>query len=91
MTRAKPDLSLDGILNTKYATPLIETQSLRALRRLTREAAISPGAQLDLIVTAEINDWLASAPFDWRSDVSERIGARFKLITGAAVDVKADR
>lgn len=91
MTRAKPDLSLDDILNTKYATPLIETQSLRALRRLTREAVISPGAQLELIVTAAINDWLASAPFDWRSVVSERIGARYNLVTGAAVDVKADR
>jgi len=91
MTRAKPDLSLDDVLNTKYATPSIETQSLRALRRLTREAAISPGAQLELIVTTEINDWLASAPFDWRSDVNNRIGARFNLVTGSAVDVKADR
>lgn len=91
MTRAKPDLSLDDILNTKYATHSIETQSLQALRRLMRESVISPGAQLELIVTAEINDWLASAPFDWRSDVSERIGARFKLVTGSAVDVKADR
>jgi len=91
MTRAKPDLSLDDILNTKYATPSIETQSLRALRRLTREAVISPGAQLELIVTPEINDWLASAPFDWRSDVNNLIGARFKLVTGATVDVKADR
>jgi Ribonuclease G/E len=91
MTRAKPDLSLDDVLNTKYATPSIETQSLRALRRLTREAAISPGAQLELIVTPEINDWLASAPFDWRTDVTDRIGARFKIVMGASVDVKADR
>jgi len=91
MTRAKPDLSLDDIQNTKNATPSIETQSLRALRRLTREAAISSGAQLELIVTPEINDWLDSAPFDWRSDVTDKIGARFKLATGSAVDVKADR
>lgn len=91
MTRAKPDLSLDDILNTKYASSSIETQSLRALRRLTREAAISSGAQLELIITPEINDWLASAPFDWRLDVTNRIGARYKLVIGAMVDVKADR
>lgn len=91
MTRAKPDLSLDDLLNTKQGEPTIETQSLRAIRRLTREAAVSPGAQLELIVTTEIEGWLNKAPFDWVADVSSKIGARFTLVTGASVDVKADR
>ena len=91
MTRAKPDLSLDDTLNTKYGEPSLATQSLCALRRLTREAAVSPGAQLELFVTPDIETWLAKAPFDWRTEVNERIGARFKLSPGTSVDVKADR
>ena len=91
MTRAKPDLSLDDALNTKYGEPTVETQSIRALRRLTREAAVSPGAQLELFVTPEIEGWLKDVPFDWRAEVTDRIGARYKLTTGTSVDVKADR
>lgn len=91
MTRAKPDLSLDDLLNTKFGEPTLETQSIRALRRLMREAAVSPGAQLELIITPEIESWLSEAPFDWKAEVTDRIGARFKLKTGSDVDVKADR
>lgn len=91
MTRAKPDLSLDEVLNTKQGEPTVETQALRALRRLTREAAVSPGAKLELSVTPEIDMWLESAPFDWRAELSDRIGARFTITTGASVDVIADR
>lgn len=91
MTRAKPDLSLDDALNTKFGEPTVATQSLHALRRLTREAAVSPGAQLELFVTPDVEGWLKDAPFDWKAEVTDRIGARFKLTTGASVDVKADR
>ena len=91
MTRAKPDLSLDDVLNTKYGEPDVATQSLRALRRLTREAAVSAGAQLELFVTPDIEAWLADAPFDWHAEMTDRIGARYKLVTGTSVDVKADR
>ena len=91
MTRAKPDLSLDDVLNTKYGEPTIATQAIRALRRLTREAAVSPGAQLELFVTPEIEAWLNDAPFDWKSEMTDRIGGRFKLVSGPSVDVKADR
>lgn len=91
MTRAKPDLSLDDALNTKYGEPTLVTQSIRALRRLTREAAVAPGAQLELFVTPEIEDWLKAAPFDWHAEVTDCIGARFKLTLGPSVDVKADR
>ena len=91
MTRAKPDLSLDDVLNTKYGEPTVATQAIRALRRLTREAAVSPGAQLELFVTPEIESWLNDAPFDWQANVTDRIGPRYKLTVGPSVDVKADR
>lgn len=91
MTRAKPDLSLDDILNNRYGEPTIETKSLRSLRRLTREANISAGAQLDLSVTKDIQSWLSNAPFDWEKDLTDKIGARFKMSEGEAVDVRVDR
>ncbi len=91
MTRAKPDQSLDDVLNTRLGEPKIETQALRALRRLTREATVSPGARLNLSVTPEIETWLNDAPFDWRAEVTDRIGARFDVMQGVTVDVSADR
>jgi len=91
MTRAKPDKSLDECLNTRLGEPTVETQAIRALRRLTREAAASPGAKLDLSVTIEIEAWLKDAPFDWRAEITNRIGARFKVTPGQSVDVRADR
>ncbi len=91
MTRAKPDISLDETLNDKWGEPTIATRSLRALRRLTREAKVSPGAKLELIVTQDISDWLKDAPFDWKADLTDRMGARYNVSVGEAVDVKADR
>ncbi len=91
MTRAKPDLSLDEILNDRFGEPTVETLGLRAIRRLTREAAVSAGAQLELSVPASVMSWLDAAPFDWRAEVTDRIGARFTVVTGTAIDVKADR
>jgi len=91
MTRAKPDLSLDDLLNTRSGAPKVETLALRALRRLTREAAVSPGAQLELTVTADIQAWLNDAPFDWRAALTDKIGARFKVSEGKDVNVSADR
>jgi len=91
MTRAKPDVSLDDTLNDKWGEPTIATRSLQALRRLTREAKVSPGAKLELFVPQAILDWLNDAPFDWKADLNDRIGARYKLSIGDSVDVKADR
>ena len=91
MTRAKPDASLDDCLNTRFGEPTVETLAMRALRRLTREAAAAPGAQLELFITPEIEAWLKHAPFDWKAEVKDRIGARFKVTQGMSIDVKADR
>lgn len=91
MTRAKPDLSLDDLLNDRWGEATVATRSLRALRRLTREAAVSAGAKLELTVTPDIEAWLNDASFDWRTDVAARIGERFKVSVGSSVDVVADR
>ncbi len=91
MTRAKPDLSLDEILNDKFGQPTVATHAIQALRRLTREAAAAPGAKLELSVPANVLTWLSDAPFDWRADVADRIGERFTVVEGNSIDVKADR
>jgi len=91
MTRAKPDLSLDEVLNDKGGNPSLATKSLRALRRLTREAKLAPGAKLTLSVSADIQAWLERAPFDWKADLSDRIGARYDIKLGETVYVSSDR
>lgn len=91
MTRAKPDLSLDDVLNTRLGEPNVETQSLRALRQLTREAKISPGAQLNLTVPTVVLSWLNDPPFDWQAEVVNKIGPRFDVTEGLSFSISADR
>lgn len=91
MTRAKMGRSLDHILNDQYCRPTIETQALRALRRLEREGRANGGAKLTLFVPDAVKSWLVSEIIDWRAAMSDRIGARFILETGAVMDVKVDR
>lgn len=91
MTRGQDGPSIDAMLNDRFGQPTIETRAIRALRRLTREAKASAGAQLTLIVPTDIQVWLDNAPFDWRTPLSERIGARFALEAGEVVDVRSDR
>ena len=91
MTRSKPDSSLDEILNAASGEPRVETLGLRALRRLTREAKLAAGAQMELIVPADVHAWLDTAPFDWRAETTDRIGARFTVSVGETMDIRADR
>lgn len=91
MTRSKPDLSLDDTLNTCWGEPTVETLSLNALRRLRREAKVSPGARLELTVTPEVETWLENAPFDWSAAMTEQIGGRYTLQRGSSIQVVADR
>ncbi|GLQ19059.1 ribonuclease E/G [Algimonas porphyrae] len=91
MTRGQDGPSIDAKMNDRFGRPTIETQSIQALRRLTREARAAPGARLTLSVTPDIRHWLDDCPFDWRTPLTERIGARFTLDEGNAVDVRGDR
>ena len=91
MTRGQDGTSLDGQLNDRFGRPSLETQSIRTLRALEREAKSSPGAQMTLTVTSDIHDWLMAAPFDWKTPMTERLGARFSVKMGETIDVRGDR
>ncbi|MEL6686437.1 MAG: ribonuclease E/G [Pseudomonadota bacterium] len=91
MTRGQDGPSLDAQMNDRFGQPTPETQSIRALRRLEREAKASAGAKMTLTVPQPILEWLEKPPFDWRTPMTERLGARFEVQAGESLDVKGDR
>ncbi len=91
MTRGQDGPSLDAQLNDRFGEPTLETQAIRALRALEREGKASPGGQLTLTVTEPLWNWLETPRFDWRTPMTERLGARFTVEKGASVDVRSDR
>lgn len=91
MTRGQDGPSLDAQLNDRFGQPTLETQAIRALRRLEREAKASAGAKMTLSVPAAIHEWLENPSFDWKTPMTERLGARFDVQIGDQVDVKGDR
>ena len=91
MTRGQDGPSLDAQMNDRFGLPTIETRAIHALRRLEREAKVSAGAQMVLTVDQPVWDWLENPPFDWRTPLTERLGARFTIEPGEQLDVKADR
>jgi len=91
MTRGQDGPSLDAQLNDRFGEPTVETRAIHALRRLEREAKASAGAQMVLTVDAVVWAWLEEPPFDWRTPMTERLGARFTVELGEQLDVKADR
>ena len=93
LTRSLDYPSLDSILNTRFGEPTAETQSLRALRQLVKEASENKGAQYTLAVSAKINGWLQSKVINWESELNDRIGPRFTLTTHEAegCTIQADR
>ncbi|GHB03316.1 hypothetical protein GCM10009069_27510 [Algimonas arctica] len=91
MTRGQDGASLDAQLNDRFGEPTVETRAIHALRRLEREAKASAGAQIVLTVDKAVWDWLGTPPFDWRTPMTERLGARFTVELGDSLDVRADR
>jgi len=91
MTRSKSGGSLDDTLNDRYGNPTLETQSLRALRVLEREGRASGGAKLNLTVTQDVMNWLDAGYIDWRSAMTQRLGARYNVRVGDEINVKVDR
>ncbi|WP_298912524.1 ribonuclease E/G [uncultured Algimonas sp.] len=91
MTRGQDGPSIDAKLNDRFGEPTVETQAIRALRRLEREGKASGGAQLVLSVTDAIGNWLDEPPFDWRTPMTERLGARFSVERGETVEARSDR
>jgi len=91
MTRGQDGPSIDAMLNDRFGEPTVETQAIRALRQLEREAKISAGAKMTLTVDQPVWAWLEDAPFDWRAPMTERLGARFTVEAGDSVQLKNDR
>lgn len=91
MTRGQDGPSLDRMMNDRFGDPTPETMALRSLRQIEREAKANAGAQLSVTLTEDSLQWLNAAPFDWNAELSDRIGARFTVQSGAQFAVKADR
>ncbi len=91
MTRQKQYRSVDDILLDGHGEPTAETLALAGLRRLEKEARVTPGAKMTLIVPEQAHDWLNMKVINWQDPLMDRIGARFAVETGHSIDVKADR
>lgn len=91
MTRSKPGLSLDEILNNRMGNPTVETLALRSLRQLEREGRANPGAKLSMTVRHHVMNWLEAGHIDWKSPLTDRLGARFEIEAGGTPSISADR
>ena len=91
LTRFKPELALDEVLNNRIGSPTTETIALRALRQLEREGRANPGAKLTMTVRHHIFNWLEDSGLDWKTRLTERLGARFEVIAGGTPGIAADR
>jgi len=91
LTRYKPELSLDEILNNRIGSPTTETLALRALRQLEREGAANAGAKLTMTVRHHVMKWLEESGIDWKARLTDRIGARFEVVAGGTPGMVADR
>ena len=91
LTRSIEDISLDAQMNDRFGNPTLETQAVRAIRRLEREGLANGGAKLTLHAPQDILDWLETTPLNWYELLTDRIGARFDVKFGDKVDVSTDR
>jgi len=91
LTRYKPELALDEILNNRIGSPTTETIALRSIRQLEREGRANPGAKLTMTVRHHIMNWLEDGHIDWKAPLTERLGARFEVIAGGTPSITADR
>ncbi|NNC36735.1 MAG: ribonuclease E/G [Acidimicrobiales bacterium] len=90
MTRSKSGLTIGQIMLDASGEPSVETLALRGLRRLEKEARVDGGARLVLQLPQKAYDWLQSGVILWEQPLAERIGARFKLVSGDKLDVFKD-
>ena len=57
----------------------VETVALMALRAIEREARAQTGRQIACTVSPEVKAWFDAAEIDWRSELSNRIGMRWRI------------
>ncbi|WP_017930265.1 ribonuclease E/G [Robiginitomaculum antarcticum] len=90
-TRQKSGQSLIQMQLDRFGQLTPETLALDGLNRLIRESRVHGGAQLTLYLPQAAMDWLSKNEIDWNDAVTERIGARFRLELGPAIDIASDR
>ena len=90
MTRTRIGPSIAQIMMTAGGKPTVETTALRALRRLRAEANVHGGAHLVLQAPESVFNWLQADTIGWRAAMADQIGDRFKLVSGANIDVYKD-
>ncbi|MCF6221376.1 MAG: ribonuclease E/G [Robiginitomaculum sp.] len=90
MTRTRTGSSIAQIMMGKDGEPTTETIALQGLRRLTTEANVDGGARLVLQVPEAAFQWLEADTIGWRIALAERIGERFRIVSGATIDVYKD-
>ena len=89
--RQKSGQSLAQMQLDRHGLPTAETTALDGLNRLIAEGRVNAGAQLTLYMPQAARDWLTASKLDLTAQVSEKIGARFKIETGPLIDVASDR
>jgi len=90
LTRTRRGPSIAQIMMDKNGEPTRETLALQGLRRLATEANIDGGGRLVLQVPDAAFAWLEADTIGWRKAMAERIGERFRVVSGASVDVYKD-
>ena len=90
MTRTRRGPSIAQIMMGTDGEPTTETLALRGLRRLTTEASVDGGARLVLQVPEAAFQWLEADTIGWRKALAIRIGERFRIVSGANIDVYKD-
>ncbi len=91
MTRSRLGPSLDETVTDRRGDWTVETQALESLRQLEREGRAAPGGRLIMTVTADVYEWLQSNVIDWKTPLTERLGARFMVNSGDKPSISADR
>jgi Ribonuclease G/E len=93
LARAQLRTPLHEIVRDQNGRMKAESIALSALRAIEREARIVTGRQIACEVSADVKAWLDGAPFDWRGELSNRIGMRWTMEAAAGprdrVDVRS--
>lgn len=79
LSRAQLCRPLHEVLRDPDGRLSVETVALMALRAIEREARAQTGRQIACTVAPEVKAWLDAGEFDWRSELSGRIGMRWQI------------
>ncbi len=88
MTRSQVGLSLAQIALGKDGQPTDETLALRGLNRLLDEAKRAGGAEFALTLPNRAVNWLEAGYIDWKKQLDDKIGQRYKIERGKILDVR---